>query len=96
MSPPIHTKREPEPEPTNSDLRSLIIEKHGETNRRLTDLEFHLIDPKHPEKTLPARVKSLESWQKAMKWVGGTVLGGALAGAGAWLWDSFRRGASPH
>ena len=89
MSPTHHDLHE---EPSNSDLRALMVEHHETVNTRLKDLEYHLIDVKHPHKTLPIRVQKLEKFARVLKWAGGTMIGGALAAAGSYAWDRFKSG----
>lgn len=79
-------------EPSNSDLRELMVQHHETVNTRLSDLEYHLIDKKHPQKTLPIRVQNLEKFARVLKWAGGTVLGGSLAAAGSYLWERMKNG----
>lgn len=87
MSPSNRAERE---EPSNADLKQLILDAREELGGRLGVLEYHLVDPKKPERTLPIRVQQLEKSAKAFRWAGAAVLGGALAAAGSWVWDRMQ------
>lgn len=88
MSPVNHAPDEP----TNADLRDILTDFRKTVDERLDVVEYHLVDKRHPQKTLPIRVQKLESLAKAIKWAFVTVIGGTLVGAGSWIWDSLKRG----
>lgn len=46
---------------------SRLEEQINRTNERVSELSYHIIDPKRPQDTLPARVNRLEGLAKIIK-----------------------------
>lgn len=62
------------------------------TNEKVSDLSYHIVDPKRPQDTLPARVSRLEGFAKLLRVFAVSFIIGILTAVAAYIVNKLLHG----